>query len=127
MSELINKLDATTIPVMPKEYRKYQTMNLDDAYEQGWNDMQRCIEELPSAKPEPHWILISEKLPDIKEGYCSETCLAYTDTGAYCFTYLEANIFGQVGWNCERDDDYHVPIGEVLAWMPLPEPYKAGE
>ena len=27
-----------TIPVLPKEYREYQTSNLDDAYEKGWED-----------------------------------------------------------------------------------------
>ena len=40
------------MPVMPKEHREYQTFNLDDAYEQGWNDLQKCIEALPSAQPE---------------------------------------------------------------------------
>ena len=43
---------------------------------------------------------------------------------AYGFAELEENIFGQVGWNCERDDEYHEALGTVLAWMPLPEPYK---
>ena len=40
---------------------------------------------------------------------------------------LVENIFGQVGWDCEREDDYYEPLGEVLAWMPLPEPYKGSE
>lgn len=52
MSDLISRKDATTIPVMPKEHREYQTMNLDDAYEQGWFDCQKSIEELPSAEQE---------------------------------------------------------------------------
>ena len=52
MGDLISRQEATTIPVMPVEYREYQTMNLDDAYEQGWFDLQKCIEELPYAKPE---------------------------------------------------------------------------
>lgn len=50
-SDLISRKEATTIPVMPKEHREYQTMNLDDAYEQGWLDCQKCIEDLPSAEP----------------------------------------------------------------------------
>lgn len=49
--ELISKRAATTIPVMPKEHRHYQTTNLDDAYEQGWNDLQECIENLPTVQP----------------------------------------------------------------------------
>jgi hypothetical protein len=57
MSGLISRQAAITLPVMPKEHREYQTFNLDDAYEQGWNDLQKCIEALPSAQPEeviPH-------------------------------------------------------------------------
>ena len=49
-SDLIRRVEATTIPVMPVEHRGYQTMNLDDAYEQGWFDCQKCIEEVPSAE-----------------------------------------------------------------------------
>ena len=51
VGDAISRQSATTIPVMPKEHRHYQTQNLDDAYEQGWNDLQECIENLPSAQP----------------------------------------------------------------------------
>ena len=77
--------------------------------------------------PQPQWIPCSERLPDIKEHHVSEPCIVYCENGAYGFAELEENIFGQVGWNCERDDEYHEPLGEVLAWMPLPEPYKEEE
>ena len=73
--------------------------------------------------PEPQWIPCSERLPEIGEHYVSEPCIVYCSNGAYGFADLEENIFGQVGWNCERDDEYHEPLGEVIAWMPLPEPY----
>ena len=53
MSDMISKQAAVSIPVLPKEYREYQTMNLDDAYELGWYDLQKCIEKMPSAEPEP--------------------------------------------------------------------------
>lgn len=49
MSRYINMDDVITYPVMPVEYRKYQTMNLDDAYEQGWDDLQTLIEKMPTA------------------------------------------------------------------------------
>ena len=39
----INKIDAINYPVLPKEYRKYPTMNLDDAYEKGWSDLQELL------------------------------------------------------------------------------------
>ena len=70
------------------------------------------------------WIPVSERLPEIGEHYVSEPCIVYCSNGAYGFAELEENIFGQVGWNCERDDEYHEPLGEVLAWMPLPKPWE---
>ena len=39
----INKIDAINYPILPKEYRKYPTMNLDDAYEKGWSDLQEIL------------------------------------------------------------------------------------
>lgn len=48
MSEYISLKEALSIPATPKQYRRYQTANLDDAYEQGWEDCQKvCIERLP--------------------------------------------------------------------------------
>ena len=62
MDDLISRQAAITIPILPVEHREYQTMNLDDAYELGWFDCQKCIEDLPSAQPERktgNWIKIS--------------------------------------------------------------------
>lgn len=75
----------------------------------------------PTIEPRQQWIPCSERLPNIGEHHISEPCIVYCKNGVYAFAELEENIFGQVGWNCERDDDYHEPIGEVVAWMPLPE------
>ena len=68
MSDLISRQDAITIPVMPKEHRQYQTMNIDDAYELGWYDLQDCIESLPSAEPKTgKWVMLEmvENVHDI--------------------------------------------------------------
>ena len=80
--------------------------------------------KLPSAD---RLIPCLERLPKIGEHHISEPCLVYCKCGAYAFAELEENIFGQVGWSCERDDDYHEPIGEVVAWMPLPEPWRGAD
>ena len=72
----------------------------------------------------PQWIPCSERLPEIKGHYVSETCLVCLDNGTIGFSELQENIFGQVGWSCEREDDYHEPLGDVIAWMPLPKPYE---
>ena len=76
---------------------------------------------------EPRWIPVTERLPDINDHYNSDVCLVYCDNGVYTFAVLKENIFGQVGWICEGEDDYPGAVGTVVAWMPLPEPYKSGE
>ena len=86
------------------------------------------IDEVLSGMPaEPRWIPVTERLPDINDHYNSDVCLVYCDNGVYTFAVLKENIFGQVGWICEGEDDYPGAVGTVVAWMPLPEPYKSGE
>lgn len=101
---------------------------LEEEYQ--WQDHEKVAHEMlnvvkyfPTVET-PHWIPCSERLPEITKHHTSEPCIVYCENGAYGFAELEENIFGQVGWNCERDDEYHEPLGEVLAWMPLPESYK---
>lgn len=50
--DAISRQAAITIPIPPKWNRKYLTTNLDDAYELGWDDCQKCVEALPAAQPE---------------------------------------------------------------------------
>ena len=73
------------------------------------------------------WTPVSEGLPKITEHHVSEVVICYLANGAYCFGSLEENPFGQTRWSCERDDEYHQPVGKVLAWMELPEPYRGGD
>lgn len=88
-------------------------------------EIEMVLVRLPSA--EPGWIPVSERLPEIKEHHVSDVCLVYCDNGAMAFSEMQENIFGQVGWDVEREDDYHEPIGEVVAWMPLPNPYQEAD
>lgn len=65
----------------------------------------RSIEALPSAQPEPKWIPCSERLPE-KDGY-------YLTTTMYYQVYRDY-------WNGDNWDRTEM----IIAWMPLPEPYK---
>ena len=67
------------------------------------------------------WISVEDALPEIKEFNISDTVLCYCDSGALAIARLGANGFGQVGFNCEKDDEYHHSAGKVLYWMPIPE------
>ena len=69
---------------------------------------------LMSLTPEPHWIPVTERLPK----KCNTTYLATVDYGEHGMAVGQRFFFGDnIGWNDKS----------VVAWMPLPEPYKGGE
>lgn len=52
MDDMVSRQAAISLQPKPKEDRYFQTQNLDDAYDYGWRDLQRCIEKLPPAQPD---------------------------------------------------------------------------
>lgn len=98
------------------------------------------LDSLPTVQPEPHWIPVSERLPeDLSEVnvtwvnhnpelyYESTKDKPFTATAVYyknewywysatCVDYLEE--YGRCDWN-KIDEAI-----EIIAWMPLPEAYK---
>ena len=71
----------------------------------GLNIAQTIIEKWPSAQPEQRWIPVSERLPE-KDGY-----------------YLTTTMYKQV--YCDHWNGIYWDRTEtVIAWMPLPSPYK---
>lgn len=75
---------------------------------------------LPVTPQEPKWIPVSERLP---EEY--KTVIASTKYNVYS----EARLTKEDGWEWayESGADYWEEIEDVIAWMPLPEPYKENE
>lgn len=68
---------------------------------------------------EPRWIPVTERLPE-KIGNYLVTCLdggRQTDLG-----YWHIDECGEGFWSCNWCD-----ANSVMAWMPLPTPYKGGE
>ena len=108
--EDIAKENQYKIPGKPETYREYN---------QGWND---CVEKLKealgkdiNAPTNNGWIPVEERLPEECEwvfitlsddsGQRRSTGVSFYSNGSW-----EANI-----WE----------IDEVIAWQPLPEPYKS--
>lgn len=74
----------------------------------------KAIQEL---KQEPRWISVKERLPEEHHAvlvYCTER------KNAYC-AYLEENQWWIFGAYREKITE------EIVAWMPLPEPYREVE
>ena len=82
------------------------------------------ISNLPPAQPEQRWIPVSERLPE--DGDYKP--FSYYEDGAVLFCTKDDKI--GFGWCYEStkqwaNEDDKSP-GEVIAWMPLPEPYQEG-
>lgn len=46
MDEFISIGEVILLQPKPREDRYFQTQSLDDAYEYGWRDLQKCVEKL---------------------------------------------------------------------------------
>lgn len=89
--------------------------NEREKYTWGLGVIEECIKdmkELPSSQPEQRWILVTEKLPE----ECGEYLVTKKDVGWNCEEYYKNDI---TYW----DTSFH-KANEVVAWMPLPEPYR---
>ena len=80
------------------------------------------IRSVPSADRPQEWIPCSERLPSEKD-YIGDVVIWCTDK----------SIVG-VGWYYEStkswatiDDTFPPILGEVIAWMPLPKPWKGAD
>ena len=73
------------------------------------------------------WIPCSERLPEMDMSYPHhEMYLVQYDSGNMAvIPYSNTNLF----WTHMVTEPYwlHAPYAEVIAWMPLPEPYRGGK
>ena len=109
MSDLIDRQAAIE---NIKECAQAAHSNYEWDMEQGYINAIECLEELPSAQPEQQWIPCSERLPESDVDVLTQ----YSD---YSMS-VDSRTASSSGWFwADGEDD--LPI----AWMPLPEPYKA--
>lgn len=79
------------------------------------------LDELPTVNPEPKWIPCSERLPEKAE----ERYWVCTNTGYQCQCRWTDDVYG-LGSNGEWAwKIFDIPqYSHVVAWMPLPKPYR---
>ena len=84
-----------------------------NSYYQGLIKAHKIIADLPSAQPEQRWIPCSERLPE--EGEIVLTQANIENMISLCVASRQDYNYWK-GWNTREIN--------VVAWMPLPEPYQ---
>lgn len=71
---------------------------------------------------EQQWTPCSERLPDENEDVLLS--VKYTGHLSNRSPFVEEGFLTRKGWYSIFGDNYNELLVEVIAWMPLPEPYK---
>lgn len=129
MNDLIRRKDA--IDALGEEPIVWEEWT--DEYNKGmrtlWAVAKRDIESLPSIDAVPQWIPCDEVTG---EGYPKEDGFYYVTERNYGF-YLESDVKQNVAHTSPffngdfTDRFYDENHSNIVAWMPLPEPYKEEE
>ena len=119
MAEYIEREAAMTTPVLPKEYRKYQTDNLDDAYEQGWMDALENLKNAPAVSI-PQWISVKDGMPE------NEKQVILLRRNGKVSRAEVRKIGASVRFSLYSEEDDYSPVTHWAAFpaMPLPKPPK---
>ena len=119
------------------ENRMYHEAFEKDSDMQKWDSgcwiryklFEKVLREQPTVTPEPHWIPVTERLPEEKDAGIlkklgtskrSEYVLATVEVKGERMTVTACTHDGKWDWNMK----YAFPDYKIVAWMPLPEPYK---
>ena len=109
MSDTISRQAA--IRWVKTECNPYGNPTLD--FESGKKVIEH-LEQMPSAQPEQRWIPTSEKLPEYDKPVLLSTAWGKTEIG----------FLTQRGWMIVACSYREFEQGAVVAWMPLPSPYR---
>ena len=88
----------------------------------GFRSAIEFVNQLPP--PEPKWIPVTERLP--KDGEFVLLTIRRLDKKYNQNPFISVGYIGwnQCAWWCAHDGDCDIHNVDVLAWMPLPEPYR---
>ena len=128
MQDLISRqaaIDALDVLCQEHRYKIPGKRETYSEYNEAWQDAldraEGIIFNLPSAHPEQRWIPVTERLP---EKYIGKWMCCMDDGTIEILPY---DTPGDGSKECVFyywEDDYTVVKPNVVAWMPLPEPYK---
>ena len=130
--EAIRAIEALQRPIMREESNYYQFKF------SGMSEAREAVENLPSVSPQQKvekWIPVNERLPEKGGDYLvtqktSFSDYVYESVASYALNLHDVDEYDfadkkRPGWH-EYDPEWgYRELDDVVAWMPLPDPYKA--
>ena len=114
--ESLPSADAVQIPIkLEKRYPQSRDEDITDAFMRGY------LAGRSSADRPTGWIPVSERLPEKDGSYL--VCMSWN------YHYMDVFMWAD-GWNCIRringmvDRESEIDGADIIAWMPLPKPYR---
>lgn len=114
-------IDAVEFGITYAKVLNKETGEVMELFKKSNEELQKAvdrIEALPSAEPEQRWIPCSERLPENDERVLATT--------AWGEVTIAERIYPPINDTCWfiHDGNTNATIDDVVAWMPLQEPYK---
>lgn len=110
------------------EWLKKVTVTDGITFETGFKQILVDIEQMPSAEKTAEWISVRKQKPKDYEEVIATVRYDYKDKQEYeVVTGVRYSKEDGWEWAYEAGADYYVSLAEeVVAWQPLPKPYKKG-
>lgn len=94
-----------------------------------WLADYNALKEVPSVQPEQHWIPCSDMLPEKvfsehANDFIYPTVIICDESGRVTAGFYGEYVDGGSYW---YDMDLETEISNIVAWMPLPEPWRGEE
>ena len=114
MSDLIDRQNA--IDAIHKEFDEICVW--DESGQATANEVENILYEVPSAEPERKWIPVAEALPKDMDR------LLATIVRSDGTKRVRSGNYYKEYFMMDNGDTWNATDKEVLAWMPLPEPWR---
>ena len=126
-TDIIDVSDVDNAPTVEPCYQTTSCLDCGNYDKENHNCPRYCevIKEAINSRPQGEWIPVSERLPNCNGVYNVTRKL---NEGETIYFISDASYFdGQNTWHADTGINHGRPyLTDIIAWQPLPEPYKKG-